>query len=120
MAGRTAGSESNSILLYSTDSETLGRQLATAWDRVSSVWRSNARWASRSGLLLYVVDKASIRLCARTGEAVANPSTSEHAAAAQASLKWDRICMELPSYAWTLSLPEPQWVVPTTDRTRTI
>ena len=28
------------------------RQFATAWDRVSSVWRSSARPASRSGLLL--------------------------------------------------------------------
>ena len=46
------GIESCSTLLYSSESVTLGRQLATAWASDSSVWRSNARLASRSGLLL--------------------------------------------------------------------
>ena len=44
--------ESCSILLYSSESVILGRQLATAWASVSSVWRRSARLASRSGLLL--------------------------------------------------------------------
>src|SRR5689334_17293215 len=90
--------ESCSSLLYSSDSVTLGRQLATAWASDSSVCRRSARLASRSGLLLYVVDSASIRLCDQAFDAAPNPAARAHTAVARASLKLGRIRIQEPSF----------------------